>query len=364
MRSSRIDKVFLGSFALLLAAGFLIFLSASLGLIVRDGNIFSQVAVKQGVIGLVVGIIAVYIVSKIPVNFWKKYAFPIGFIGIILAALVFVPHLGVSHGGARRWLSVGPLSFQPSEFLKLGLIIYFAAWLSHRKDKIHNIKNGLIPFLCLILLAALLILKEPDTGTFLVIAISLFAMYFAAGAPWRDFFIFLILGIVGITSLFFVRPYIRERLLTFFDPSRDPQGAGYQIQQSQIAIGSGQWNGRGFGQSIQKFNYLPEPVGDSIFAVAAEEFGFIGSALFILLYCLFALRGLHIANHNRDSFSRLLCIGIVILILSQSFINMGSMLGVLPLTGIPLIFASHGGTALLIAMIEVGIVLQISKHSN
>ncbi len=364
MTKPRADKILLISFCILVFVGFFIFTSASLGLLTREGGTFSQVAIKQIFIGLVLGSIAFFITLKTDFTHWRKYAFIIALISICLSVLVFIPKIGFAHGGAKRWIDVFGISLQPSEFLKIGLVIYFAAWLSKAREKISEFKYGLFPLVILISIAAILILLEPDTGTFLIIFASLVGMFIAGGARWRDIFILFICCIIGVSSLFYVRPYIRERFLTFLDPGRDPQGSGYQIQQSLIAIGSGRFFGRGFGQSVQKFNYLPEPIGDSIFAVASEEFGFVGSSLLVLLYVFFALRALRVASKVNDLFGRLLIVGIVILIVSQSFLNIGSMLGILPLTGVPLIFVSQGGTALFIGMAEVGILLNISKKRS
>ncbi len=361
MSKARIDKVLLASFCTLVLVGFFIFSSASLGLLTRGDNNFSQVATKQILIGLVLGTVAFLITLRVPFTFWRKYAFLIAVGTALGAVLVFIPHIGFAHGGAKRWIDIAGFSLQPSEFLKFGLVIYFAAWLAKAKDKITQWKYGLFPLLILIFIAAALILLEPDFGTFLIIASSLVGIFIAGGGRWRDILILGMLCVVGVVALFHVRPYFKERMLTFLDPARDPQGAGYQIQQSLIAIGSGGFTGRGFGQSIQKFNYLPEPIGDSIFAVASEEFGFIGSITLLFLYVFFAFRALRVASQVTDSFGRLLIVGIVILITSQSFLNISSMLGILPLTGVPLVFVSQGGTALLVGMAEVGILLNISK---
>ncbi len=354
----------MGIFLALVFVGFFIFTSASLGLLARTGAQFSTVALKQFGIGIILGGGVLFLVSRLPASFYRKNAFTILISTLVLSILVFVPYVGWAHGGAKRWIAFGPISFQPSEFLKIGMLVYFAAWLSRAKSNLLNFKDGLIPLCVLLGVSAVLMLLEPDTGTFLVIFFTLVGMYLIAGGPWRDILILGVTCVLGVGILFFARPYIKERILTFLDPARDPQGAGYQIQQSQIAIGAGQFFGRGFGQSIQKFNYLPEPTGDSIFAVAGEEFGFFGTTCLIILYILFAFRGFRIASLSKDPFSRLLASGIVILILSESFINIGSMLGLLPLTGIPLIFVSQGGTAILLAMAEVGIILSISRFNK
>ena len=189
-------------------------------------------------------------------------------------------------------------------------------------------------------------------------------MFLASGANWKHIWGVLGVALAGLATLAFTRPYVMDRILTFFQPAVDPQGTGYQIQQSLIAIGSGEFFGRGFGQSVQKFSFLPEPISDSIFSVFAEEFGFAGGALLITLFLLFALRGFIIAKNAPDAFSRLTVLGIVILITGQAFVNIGSMLNVFPLTGLPLPFVSHGGTALIVSCAAAGIVLTISRYSK
>ncbi len=363
MRNSSVDKPLLISIIILAVAGFFIFSSASLGLLAREGSRFTNVAFSQTFYGLFLGTIALIVLSKIHYRFWRKHSL-IVFVGsLILTLLVFTP-LGVLINGARRWVSLFSISFQPSEFLKIGYIIYLAAWLSGVKQKVETMRFGLLPFAIISAVAGLVLLSQPDTDTFLVMCASGLAMFIVAGARFRDVGIIILTGLIGLSALVMTRPYLMERFTTFLDPSRDAYGSSYQIRQSLIAIGSGGITGRGFGQSIQKFNYLPEPIGDSIFAVAAEEFGFIGSLFIIGMFLFFALRGLKIAARAPDIFGGLVATGIVILILSQSFINIASMMGVFPLSGIPLLFISHGGTALLITLAEVGILLNISKYQK
>ncbi|HZS42887.1 MAG TPA: putative peptidoglycan glycosyltransferase FtsW [Candidatus Paceibacterota bacterium] len=359
-----VDKPFLISILILVIAGLFIFSSASLGLLAGSGATFKSVLINQIVLGVVLGSLACYINNKIPYKFWRKYALFI-FVGSILSVLlIFVPHIGFKYNGARRWISLGSFSLQPSEIFKVGFVIYFAAWLSGVKQKVDTFKYGSLPFAILIAIAAILMLIEPDTATFGVIFIAGLSMFVVAGCRWRDLFILGLIGIIGIGVLYVSRPYIRQRIDTFIHPANDALGSGYQIQQSLIAIGAGRLTGRGFGQSIQKFNYLPEPIGDSIFAVAAEEFGFVGASLIILLYLFFTFRGLRIAAQTPDLFGRLLVTGLVILILAESFINIASMLGILPVSGIPLLFISHGGTALFFTLAEVGIILNVSRYTS
>ncbi len=364
MKVKSIDKVFLLATVALVVAGFFIFSSASLGLLARQGISYSSVAVKQFLVGFVAGAIFLLVFARIPYKVWRKYAFFIFLLSIIACIAVFLPKIGFSHGGASRWVHLGPYSFQPAEILKLGAVIYFAAWLATMKDKVKTFKFGALPLFIIIGITGALLLKQPDTGTFLVIFAALVAMFIAAGGKWRYVGMLFIACLIGIMVLAQIRPYLMARFLTFLDPSRDALGSGYQIQQSLIAIGSGGIGGRGFGQSIQKFNFLPEPIGDSIFAVAAEEFGFIGGIVLIILFLFFCLRGYKIAARVPDSFGMLLAVGLITLIAASSFINIGSMLGLLPLTGIPLLFVSHGGTAMLFGLAEVGIILNISKNQK
>jgi cell division protein FtsW len=222
--------------------------------------------------------------------------------------------------------------------------------------------SGTLPFIGIVGLVGVVMLLQPDTDTFMIMAAAALAMFVTAGGKWRDVGYMVLSAIILLAIVAMMRPYIMDRLTTFLHPEDDPQGAGYQIQQSLIAVGSGGFSGRGFGQSIQKFEYLPEPIGDSIFAVYAEEFGFIGSSLLILLFLGFTFRGFKIAAIANDMFGMLLVVGFMTIIVLQAFLNMGAMLGVAPLSGLPLPFISHGGTALLATLTMVGIVLNVSKY--
>lgn len=358
----KVDKSFLTVTVILIVMGFFIFLSAALGLLAKESSNYSSVAFSQAVLGLLLGTVAMIIAAKLDFNLWRKLAFYIFLIGIVLNILVLA--IGFEHGGARRWLEVGSLSFQPSEILKFGFIIYFAAWASSVKGKIATFKYGFLPLIVLLGICGGLLLLQPDTDTFLIITLTGVAMFIAAGGRWRYVLTMFLVGLIGLSFLVYTRPYVKQRLITFLNPTADSLGASYQIQQSLIAIGSGGMFGKGFGQSVQKFTYLPEPVGDSIFAVAAEEFGFFGSVILIAVFLLFATRGLKIASRVPSVFGRLTVVGIVIMIISQAFVNIGAMLGVVPLSGITLPFVSHGGTSLFISLFEVGVVLAISKSQK
>ncbi len=364
MKDKKIDKFFLTLVVILIVLGVAMFISASLGILAKSERTFYSVLISQLVLGLGFGLVGMYATFKISYTFWRRYAFFIFLGAIFLTAAVFIPHIGVAHKGAERWIDIGPVSFQPAEFLKFAFIIYFAAWLSWAKNRVQDFKFGILPLSILLIIIAGILLRQPDTKSFILISITGLFMLFISGVPVKY-----ILGlgagaVLLLGTLVVFTPYLQARVKTFLNPSHDAQGASYQIQQSLIALGSGGVFGRGYGQSIQKFSYLPEPQGDSIFAVLGEELGLVGTVGTIILYLLFSLRGLRIANNSPDLFSRLLVSGIVILIAMQTFMHIASVTGVFPLTGVPLPFMSHGGTSLMIDLMAVGIVLQISKFQQ
>ncbi|PIR69139.1 putative lipid II flippase FtsW [Candidatus Nomurabacteria bacterium CG10_big_fil_rev_8_21_14_0_10_03_31_7] len=363
-KEKKVDKFFLIIISFLISIGVAVFISSSLGILAKNESTFYSVLFSQLVLGFGFGFIGMYFALKIDYKFWRKYSFYILLVSILVTAAVFITNLGWSHLGAKRWIDFGFTRFQPVEILKFGFVIYFAAWLSWVKNKVQDFKFGILPLSILLAIIALILFNQPDTKSFILITITGICMLFISGVSMKYISLIGVGSVVLLSALVFFTPYLQERVKTFINPSQDPQGSSYQIQQSLIAIGSGGIFGRGYGQSIQKFSYLPEPQGDSIFAVIGEEFGFIGSIGIIILYLLFVLRGLRIANNSPDLFSRLLVSGIVILIVAQSFMNIASITGVFPLTGVPLVFMSHGGTSLMIDLIAIGIVLQISKFQQ
>lgn len=359
-----VDPVLLGIVLLLVTAGFLIFSSASLGLLARNGATFSSVATSQLVFGIIGGGIALFLMSSLHYRHLRKYAFYIFLSTLALTLMVFVPGIGASHGGATRWIEIGSFSLQPAELLKLGFIIYIATWLSGMKPYIHDFLRGTLPFIGIVGGVGFVMLLQPDTDTFLIMGTAALTMFIVAGGRWRDVGGMFLAAALLLMVIAFTRPYIMDRFTIFLHPDSDPLGSGYQIQQSLIAVGSGGVMGRGYGKSIQKFEYLPEPIGDSIFAVYAEEFGFIGSSILIMIYLAFTFRGYKMAAAAPDLFGTLLVVGFMTLIVLQSFLNIGAMVGVAPLSGLPLPFISHGGTALLATLTMVGIVLNVSKYRN
>ncbi len=361
---NKIDKMFFGIVLSLIIIGVIMFISASLGILNKNESKFCAVIFNQLIFGLVGGIVALYFGLRIPYKFWRQYSLPIFIVSIIITTLVFVPGLGFTHGGSSRWVNIFGLSFQPVEFLKIGFIIYFSAWLSWAKGKVQDFRFSLIPLIVLLGIITVVLINQPDTKSLILITGTGLVMLFVSGAPWKWILGMIIVSILAFVILAFTTPYLKSRVNTFLNPSQNGSTSSYQIQQSLIAIGSGGITGRGLGQSIQKFNYLPEPQGDSIFAVVGEETGFIGSVLIICLYVAFAMRGYRVAHYAPDSFSKLFVIGIITIITAQSFMNIASIIGVFPLTGVPLVFMSHGGTALLLDIGLMGIILNISKFQK
>ncbi len=359
----KIDKFFLLSIILLTLAGFFVFSSASLGLLARDGASFQNVVSKQ-LISLFIGIVGFLIISNINYRLVRKNSFYIFLFAIFLNLLLFIPSISFTHGGASRWIDLGFITFQPGEFLKISFIIYFATWLSMVKEKVASFSMGVIPYLSIVGILGILLYFQSDMDTLIVIAFTGIIMLFISGGRMRDIFTLFIILTLVLSIIAISKPYIINRITSFLDPMKDSQSIGYQVQQSLIAIGSGQINGRGFGQSVQKFKYLPEPIGDSIFAVWAEEFGFLGSITLIILFLLFIFSSFRIAVRSKDIFARLASSGIAILIIIESFMNISSMLGIIPISGMPLLFISHGGTALIVILCATGIIANISKYQN
>lgn len=346
---------------IIVAAGLLVFTSAALGLMARGGASFASVATNQLLLGLILGGSACFVISRIDYRLWRSYT-PYFFVFAIgLTLLTFTP-LGLSLKGASRWVDFGFISFQPAEILKFATVAFLAAFYAARMRTVDTWKGGVLPLMLIAGSATLLVLIQPDTASAMMIAVGAAGVLFAAGGKFSHLAIVALIGAGAIGIMAFTYTHVAERIITFVNQGDDPQGAGWQIQQSLIAIGSGELFGRGLGQSIQKFSYLPEPIGDSIFAVVGEEFGFIGSVALVAAFIAFGLLALRIASRAPDPFGGLLVVGLTVLIVGQSFFNIASSLGLVPLVGVPLIFVSHGGTALAIALAEVGVILSVSRR--
>lgn len=313
--------------------------------------------------GVMTGLVMWLIVQKIDYRFWKKISILLLFLSIILLFLVFIPKIGYNYGGASRWINIGYLSVQPSEIAKLTFIIYLAVWLSSKKKEIQSFAYGLLPFLLITGIIGVLIIFQPDVGTLGVIALTAMAIFFSAGAKIQHILLIIFIGLSGLYALIKTAPYRMDRFIVFLHPEIDPKGIGYQINQALLAMGSGGIIGAGLGHSRQKYNFLPEPIGDSIFALIGEEIGFIGSIFLISLFLLFIFRGLKIAKNSPDKFGKLLAVGITFGIGIQAFINIAGISGLIPLTGITLPFISYGGSSMIITLIGAGILLNISKYT-
>ncbi|MCX6717907.1 MAG: putative peptidoglycan glycosyltransferase FtsW [Candidatus Taylorbacteria bacterium] len=357
-----VDKIFLFSVIFLTAIGFAVFLSASMGILAKDSVQFSSITFKQAFFGIILGFVFCFIFSKINYKIFKKYALIFFIFSLLLVSLVFIPQIGLSLNGAKRWISIFGFSFQPVALLNLGFVVYWSAWLSFVKDKAQQFNYGPLPLSIILSIIGTLLLLQPDTDSFLVICFTGIVMLIVAGGKFRHIFLLGFVGILCLTVLAFSRPYIMSRIQSYFNPSVNSLSSGYQLQQSLIAVGSGQIFGRGFGQSIQKFKFLPESISDSIFAVLGEELGFVGCIFILCLFLFLVFRGFRIAIRSPDSFGGLLVIGIVIIIMFQSLINITSVLGIIPISGIPLAFFSQGGTAMFLVLAQIGIVLNVSKY--
>lgn len=356
------DRVFFMLVLIMAFAGLAIFSSAALGLLARESSSVSRDILLQSGLGLGLGLFALVCARAIPFALIKRFAPYIYVATLIFTALVFVPGIGSNFGGATRWIDLGLTTVQPAEFLKIGFVLVLAWWLAPRARQFSNPKKGLLPLIAFIIPSAVILLAQPNTSTTLLFIATGMVMYFAAGAPLRDFGIMTLIVLLVLGGIISTRGYALERVKTFFNPSANSLSSGYQIQQSLIAIGSGGLLGRGFGQSVEKFNYLPEPAGDSVFAVFSEETGFIGALFLLALFVALSARGIAIAGNSHDLFGGLVALGFSFMIILQAFINICAMLGIIPLTGLPLPFISHGGTALVAILIMCGLILNVASH--
>ncbi len=314
------------------------------------------------IINALIGIGVLIVFSLVNYKTWKKFAPVLLFLTIILLLLVFL--VGFSSGGAKRWLNLGSFLVQPTEIAKLAYILYLSAWLENRGEKLRDFQYGFVPFALMTAFISLLIILQPDLGTATVIALTAALIFITAGGTFKQIVAGGVSGLLLIWLLIKSSAYRFARLSVFLNPSADKQGIGYHINQALLAIGSGGFFGLGFGQSRQKYNYLPEPIGDSIFAVIAEEIGFIRILVLILLFLVLAYRGFRIARLAPDVFGRLAAFGITSWITLQALINISAMLSLAPLTGIPLPFISYGGSSLITSLAGIGILLNISKSSG
>lgn len=358
-RSSAPDYAFIAFLLILVVFGLVMLTSASSDLSqTKFGDSYYYLK-HQIFYGLLPGIIGFCAALFLNYQNWRKWGLWLLLVSIALLILVFTP-LGFKAYGSERWLDIGGFGFQPGELVKATFLIYLAAWISKGQQRSKSFMRGLVPFLILLASVLVPLVLQPATTTAVLILAAALVMYFTAGAKLKFIVSVVLLGALAIVSLILVTPYRMQRVLGFLNPSSDPLGKTYQINQALIAIGSGEVWGVGYGRSTTKLHYLPEPMGDSIFAVIAEELGFAGSFALILFFLLFIWRGLIIAKSAPDIFGRLLGTGFMALIGFQTFVHIGANSGLIPLTGVPLPFISYGGTALAVFLTVSGLVVKIS----
>ena len=294
----------------------------------------------------------------------RYLAAPMMIVALLGLMAVLIPGVGVERNGARRWLELGPITFQPSEFAKLAIIIYIAAWLAGRRENINKFSLGFVPFVLMVSVVGGLVIVEPDMGTAVIIVLTTSTLFFVAGAPLSH--LALLIGSGGAVTyiMVLVQDYRLDRITSFVSPEADPQGNGFHILQLLIALGSGGVTGLGWGVSRQKFFYVPGAHTDGVFAIIGEELGFIGLLGVLGLFAFFVFRGLKATVASRDQFGTLLGVGIVSWIAYQSLINIGGITRSIPLTGVPLPFLSYGGSALIAVMAGAGVLLSLSRYGH
>jgi len=317
---------------------------------------------KHQSIFLIIGIILMIIISKIPYTYYLNKANIILVVCFFLLILVLIPGIGTVRNGSRSWFGIGGFGIQPSEFMKLALIIFVSKYLEKNEKDMSNIKRGVLPILSITLIVFGLIMLQPDFGTGVIIVMSIVGLLFISGVSMKFFYIALIFGIIGAVGLIVAAPYRFKRILSFLDPWIDPLGSGFQAIQSLFAIGPGGLLGLGLGNSIQKHFYLPEPQTDFIFAIISEELGFLGIVIVSTLFLTIIYRGFKISLNAKDHFSKYLAFGITFQLAFQTLLNLMVVVSLIPITGVTLPFLSYGGSSLLITLCEMGVLLNISRN--
>lgn len=355
----QIDPILCGIVGLLVLIGALILFSVSAHIgQEKRGDTFYYLK-HQALFGFLCGSIIASAAFKVNIRFLKKYSHLFFLLTLLLSALVFIPHIGLETSGAKRWISIGSFSFQPTEFLKMSLPLYLATWLTKKKrDKAAD----LLAFIVIILPAVLILYLQPDYSTLLLLVFMALLVYFLADTPLRHIIVMAVIGISFCLIFMVIAPYRMRRIMIFLHPYMDPMDAGFQSQQSLIAVGSGGIWGKGLGLSTQKFGFVPNVVSDSIFPVFCEEAGFVGGGIVVLLFLLFLIRTVMLAKRKRDRFNRALASTLGAGIVAQAFLNMGALIGLLPLTGVPLPFISYGGTHLLAELSIIGLVFNLLRQ--
>jgi len=355
-KSKGADKPFLFALVGLSLFGLLSVFNASVVSAFRDfGNEYHFI--QNQATFLLVGFILCFVISRIDYRKWYGLAIPLLFVTLVLLLAVFIPGIGVGALGAKRWINLGFTTLQPTEFAKLALVVYLSAWFSNRE------RGRFLPFLTLLGILVGLVILQPDLGTAIIITIIALVLYFISGAPFVHFGLLVPVVATALGILAIAAPYRFARVTTFLNPNADPLGSSYHVRQILLGLGSGGWFGVGLGKSRQKYEYLPEANSDSIFAIIGEEIGFIGAVVLICIFVFFIYRIFAISRRAPDRFGQLLASGIGSWLAIQTLINLGSMVSLIPLTGVPLPLISNGGSNLLALLIGFGIVLNISRQA-
>lgn len=320
--------------------------------------------VKRQLLFAVLGLVAMYFAMNMDYLIWRKYAKITLIVCFVLLLIVLIPGIGVVRGGARSWLGISSFGIQPSEFMKLAMILFLSKILSDQHAKIDSFTKGLLPPLGIMGAAFGLIMLQPDLGTGTVMVGASLLVIYSAGARMKHLASLALVGIAGFVGLVIAAPYRLQRITAFLDPWQDPLGAGYQSIQSLYAIGPGGFVGLGLGMSRQKYSYVPEPQTDFIFSILAEELGFIGGMTVLLLFLILVWRGMRVALTAPDTFGSLLAAGIVGIVAVQVIINIGVVIGLMPVTGITLPLISYGGSSLTLMLTALGILLNISRYAR
>ena len=348
----------------LIAAGAVMVYSSSSAESLLQGTGDPSYYLKRYVIYAAIGLVVMHLVSRGGLSFVKKIT-PLLLVGsFVICLAAMLPGVGVTVNGATRWVGAGPVQFQPSELLKVALILYGAQLLAARPKRMKTLGGVCKPFLLVVGAACLLLLKQPDMGTALVICFATFCLLIAAGVRARHLGIIVGALVLVVTILAVIEPYRRARLLSFVDPWHDARGAGFQSVQAMIAMGSGGFFGRGLGESVQKIFYLPEAHTDMILAVIGEELGVLGVSVLAALYGMIGYAGFRAAKAARERYAKLLAAGVTSLILAQAVLNFFAVMGLAPLTGVPLPFVSYGNSNLIVLLGAMGLVLGIAKRSG
>ena len=359
----KIDKILLICTIILSLFGITMIYSASFVWAEYKFNNPYKFAYAQGIF-FIIGIFLMFLINKLDINYLKKKSNIILFMCFILLLLVLIPGIGTIRNGSRSWFGIGGFGIQPSEFSKIGLIIYVSKYLCNNDKLMSNIKKGVFPIILVIGVFFLLIMLEPDFGTAMVITLTLVVLIFTSGVKLSFFTSIGIIGILGIILLIIIAPYRMARIISFLNPWSDPLGSGFQIIQSLYAIGPGGLLGQGFLKSRQKSFYLPEPQTDFIFSIISEEFGILGVLIVCSLFFIIFYRCIKIALKQYDLFKKYLVFGLSFGIIIQAILNLCVVVGIIPVTGVTLPFLSYGGSSLLVSMISIGIILNISKNKS